>query len=228
MLVQEAGGHGRGGRGVLLIPLPAKGPPLPAEGGPDLPEEDLGLPAHLKEKLPGTAGPGEKSGQKVPGPHLSVAQAAAFLYGILQDPAEVGGEGPCQGEGRPRPQGPDEGLPDGNQGEALAGQELTGPRPGMAEEAQEKVFAAHMVVAQALGEGPGRGQPGPGQGGEGHGLDGDPSSRAVVWVRGSEMTDLCRFSWVRVEGAPSRLGVMLPRTSWVRLASDMVLDHLSG
>ena len=87
------------------------------------------------------------------------------------------------------------------------------------------MLAAHMGMAQALGEGPGRGQTGPGLAGEGHGLDGAPSSLGCA---GSGMTDLCRFSWVRVEGAPSKLGVMLPRISWDWLGFSMVSDRLSG
>ena len=104
-------------------------------------------------------------------------------------------------------------------------QDLAGPGPGVVEDAQEEVLAAHVGMAQALGEGPGRGQTGPGLAGEGHGLDGAPSSLGCA---GSGMTDLCRFSWVRVEGAPSKLGVMLPRISWDWLGFSMVSDRLSG
>ena len=94
----------------------------------------------------------------------------------------------------------------------------------MVEEPQQEVLASHIAVAQTLGKGSGGGQTGSGLGREGHGLDGDPSS--LGW-RFSEMTDLCRFSWVRVEGAPSRLGVALPRISGVWLGFSMVSDRLS-
>ena len=92
------------------------------------------------------------------------------------------------------------------------------------EKTQEKMLASHMGVAQALSKGPGRGQTSPGLGREGHGLDGDPSS--LGWAV-SGMTDLCRFSWERVDGAPSKLGVTLPRTSGAWLGFSMVSDRLS-
>ena len=99
---------------------------------------------------------------------------------------------------------------------------------GVMQEPQKKMFAPHGGVAQALREGPGRGQDGPGLGGEGHGLDGDPSSLGACrgWERG--MTDFMRFSWVIVEGAPSRPGVTLPGTGRGWLEFSMAADHLSG
>lgn len=161
----------------------------------------------------------------MPGPNLAVAQTAALCHRQLQDLRQVGGDGSGQREGGSCAVLSDEGLSDLGKGEAMVLQDLAGLGSGMMEKTQEEVLASHMGMAQALGKKSGRGQTGPGLAGEGHGLDGDPSSLGCA---GSGMTDLCRFSWVRVEGAPSKLGVMLPGISGDWLGFSMVSDRLSG
>lgn len=82
------------------------------------------------------------------------------------------------------------------------------------------MFAAYVIVAQALGDRAGGSQTVPGTGGKGHGFDGDPSSpvfkgAGALWDSAVQMTDLLRFSWLREQGAPSRAGVVLPgMTGW--------------
>ena len=87
------------------------------------------------------------------------AGAAQMLAGLghggLHNAFQAGGQGPAAGQGRAGAQGGDQQVLQIPPGETLGGENAGGGAPGFLEQTQQQVFAAYVIMSQALGQGPG-------------------------------------------------------------------------
>lgn len=87
--------------------------------------------------------------------HLVVAQAPGLGHGGLHNAFQAGGQGPAAGQGRAGAQSGDQQVLQIPPGETLGGENAGGGAPGFLEQTQQQVFAAYVIMSQALGQGPG-------------------------------------------------------------------------
>ena len=212
VLVQQPGG-GRGRSAVALPPGP--GGVAPAAQGPGgLAGEVVQLdPCRCQQAAGAPVFLPQQAQEQVAAVHLAVTQAAGLANGGLHTPLQLGGEGAAPRQRGPGPPGLCELLQQALAGQALGGQQPPGAALAVLQQAQEQVLAAHGIVAQALGQGPGGFQPPAGGGGNGDGLDGVPSSLAPLVGDGGVggVTEMLRAGWLAETGAPSKAGVAEPK-----------------
>ena len=144
-----------------------------------------------------------------------MAQAAGLAYGGLHAPLQLRGEGAAPWQRGPGAPGFRELRQQALAGQALGGQQPPGAALAVLQQTQEQMFAAHGIVAQALGQGAGGFQSAAGGGGKGYGLDGDPSSLAPLAGAGGVggVTEMLRAGWLAETGAPSKAGVAEPKAA---------------
>ena len=97
----------------------------------------------------------EQAQQQMAAAHLVVAQALGLGHGGLHNAFQAGGQGPAAGQGRAGAQGGDQQVLQIPPGETLGGENAGGGAPGFLEQTQQQVFAAYVIMSQALGQGPG-------------------------------------------------------------------------
>ena len=108
------------------------------------------MEAGLNQQLDPASGPlPEQAQQQMAAAHLVVAQALGLGHGGLHNAFQAGGQGPAAGQGR------DQQVLQIPPGETLGGENAGGGAPGFLEQTQQQVFAAYVIMSQALGQGPG-------------------------------------------------------------------------
>ena len=154
VLVQQPGGGG-GRSAVALPPGPGGGssrcPGPGRSGGKGGPAGSLPLPAGGRRPvfLP------QQAQEQVAAVYLAVAQAAGLAYGGLHAPLQLRGEGAAPWQRAPVPQASVSCASRPWRVRALGGQQPPGAALAVLQQTQEQMFAAHGIVAQALGQGAG-------------------------------------------------------------------------